>query len=108
LLNGLWARRRAALRGHLARARDFERRISRGHVDSAAALAAEEGLTRARVSQLLRLLKLSPEILADLDAVDGTDPVPTEAVLRKLAGVCTPSRQEAEYQRLCRLELEDR
>lgn len=108
MLNGLWAPRRAALRGHLARARDFKRRIDRGHVDSAATLAAEEELTRARVSQLLRLLKLSPVILADLEASDGTDPVPTEAVLRKLAGIRTPSRQEAEYQRLCKLELEDR
>ena len=50
VLNGLWSRRRAALRGHLARARDFERRISRGHVDSAAALAAEEVWCREAAS----------------------------------------------------------
>ena len=81
-----WASRRAALRGHLARARDFARRIETGRVENAADLAGREGLTRARVSQLLRLLKLSPVILADIEDVEGTGPVPTEAELRKLAG----------------------
>jgi len=103
-----WASRRAALRGHLDRARDFARRIETGRVDNAADLAAREGLTRARVSQLLRLLKLAPAILADLEDVDGTGPVPTESALRKLAGAKTPERQVHEYRRLCGVEAAGR
>ena len=103
-----WASRRAALRGHLARARDFARRIETGRVDNAADLAAREGLTRARVSQLLRLLKLAPAILADLEEVEGTGPVPTEAALRKLAGTKSPERQVYEYRRLCGAEAAGR
>ncbi len=103
-----WASRRAALRGHLARARDFARRIETGRVENAADLAGREGLTRARVSQLLRLLKLSPVILADIEDVEGTGPVPTEAELRKLAGTKTPERQEYEYRRLCGAEAAGR
>ena len=103
-----WASRRTALRGHLGRARDFARRIETGRVDNAADLAAREGLTRARVSQLLRLLKLAPAILADLEDVDGTGPVPTEAALRKLAGIKTAERQVYEYRRLCGAEAAGR
>ena len=44
-----WATRRRALRGHLQRARNFRERIDQGQVANAAAVAAEEGLTRARV-----------------------------------------------------------
>jgi len=77
-------------------------------VDNAADLAAREGLTRARVSQLLRLLKLAPAILADLEDVEGTGPVPTEAALRKLAGTKTAERQVYEYRRLCGAEAAGR
>ena len=99
-----WASRRAAMRGHIARARSFQSRIDRAVVRNAAELAGLEGLTRARVSQLLRLLKLAPGVLADLEEVEGTGPVPTEAALRKLAGMKTPERQLAQYQALCGAE----
>ena len=75
---------------------------------NAAELAGREGLTRARVSQLLRLLQLAPQVLADLEDPEGTGPVPTEAALRKLAGVKTPERQFAQYHRLCAAEAAGR
>ena len=71
-------------------------------------MAGREGLTRARVSQLLRLLQLAPQVLADLEDPEGTGPVPTEAALRKLAGVKTPERQFAQYHRLCAAEAAGR
>ena len=37
-------------------------------------------------------LKLAPVILVDLEEVDDTGPVPTEAALRKMAGTRTPER----------------
>jgi len=46
---------------------------------------------RARVCQLLKLLDLAPEVLADLD--DGVGPVPSEHKLRKLAGVRPVEKQ---------------
>lgn len=60
------------------------------------------------MSQLLRLLHLAPEVLADLDDLEGTGAVPTELELRKLAGIKTPERQAAEYRRLCAAEAEAR
>lgn len=75
---------------------------------NAAEIAEREGLTRARVSQLMRLLRLAPEILADIEDAEGAGPVPTEARLRKLAGLKTPERQIAQYRRLCAAEAEAR
>ncbi|MCO4748142.1 MAG: hypothetical protein KC912_25330 [Proteobacteria bacterium] len=61
--------------------------LDTGAVKNAAAIAQREELTRARVSQLLRLLKLAPEILAQLEDEAGAGPVPPEKALRKLAGL---------------------
>ena len=103
-----WAGRRAALRGHIARARSFRHDIDRYVVKNAAEIAGREGLTRARVSQLFRLLKLALEVLADLEDEDGVGPVPREVELRKLAGVKSPELQLAQYQRLCGAEAAGR
>ena len=95
-----WGDRRAAIKGHIDRARDFQRRIDEGEVDNAAEVARREGLTRARVCQLLRLLKLAPAIQADIDDVAADSPMLKETVLRKLAGVSPASAQVARYQEL--------
>jgi len=103
-----WAGRRASLRGHIARARSFRHDIDRYVVKNAAEIATREELTRARVSQLFRLLKLAPKVLADLEDEEGVGPVPREVELRKLAGVKSPERQWAQYQRLCGAEAAGR
>ena len=100
-----WATRRRALRGHLRRARGFRKRIDQGLVANAAAVAAEESLTRARVCQLLKLLDLAPEILADLEDKDSAGPVPSEHKLRKLAGVQPVEDQVERYRELVAQEV---
>ena len=73
-------------------------------VANAAAVAIEERLTRARVCQLMKLLDLSPEVLADLEDEDGVRPVPSEHKLRKLASVRTVDNQVNRYRELCEVE----
>jgi len=99
-----WATRRRALRGHLRRARSFRERIDEGLVANAAAVAAEERLTRARVCQLLKLLDLAPEVLADIEDADGAGPVPSEHRLRKLAGIRPLEDQVEGYRELVEAE----
>ncbi|MFH1465167.1 MAG: hypothetical protein ABIO70_12345 [Pseudomonadota bacterium] len=82
-----WVARREALRGHVAKARAFARVVRRGRQGNVAEVAAETGLSAVRVRQLLFLLNLAPEILADVEDPAGTGPVPSETDLRKLAGV---------------------
>ena len=99
-----WATRRRALRGHLRRARGFRERIDKGLVANAATVAAEEGLTRARVCQLMKLLDLAPDVLADLGDEGGVGPVPSEHKLRKLASVRPVENQGDRYRELCEAE----
>jgi len=75
-----------------------------GQVKNASAIAEAEGVTRARVCQLLRLLRLAPEVLAALDDVEGTGAVPSEAKLRRLARFEVHEEQLAEYQDLVEAE----
>ena len=57
----------------LGRAREWQRMIAAGEVKNAAELARRYGVTRARVSQLLGLLRLAPEILSYIDGLSGTE-----------------------------------
>jgi hypothetical protein len=92
------------LRGHLARACGFQQAIDAGEVANAAAIASREGLPRARVCQILGLLRLHPDILADIEDDDGAGPVPAEGALRKLALV--PREQQIEkYEALVEAEV---
>ena len=47
--------------------------IDAGEVSNAAELARRYGVTRARISQLMSLLRLAPEILKYIDGLDGTE-----------------------------------
>ncbi len=80
-------RRPAKVARMLALAHHLQRAIDRGDVPDAATVARRLGLTRARVSQLLDLCLLAPdlqrEILA-LEAVDGAEPM-AERALRGVA-----------------------
>jgi hypothetical protein len=71
-------RRPAKVARMLALAHHIEEAIRRGRVTHPAAVARELGFTRARVSQLLDLLLLSPAIqerVLFLEAVDGVEPM---------------------------------
>ena len=56
----------------LSRAREWRRMIDAGEVKNAAELARRYGLSRARISQLMSLLRLAPGILAYIDGLDRT------------------------------------
>lgn len=71
----------------LALAHHLQRLIDEGLVPDRAALARKLGLTRARVTQLLDLLLLAPDLqvaVLDLEAVDGIEPM-VERALRTVA-----------------------
>ena len=67
----------------LALAHHIQNAIDRGVVADRAAVARKLGFTRARITQLLDLLLLAPDIQArvlELEAVDGVEPVSERAV----------------------------
>jgi hypothetical protein len=82
-----WAARIQKVRAALDRARRFQGWMLAQADRSAADVARREKLTRARVSQLLRLIKLAPEIIADIDRPGRTGRVLGELELRQLAGL---------------------
>ena len=57
----------------LGRAREWWRMIDAGEVKNAAELARRHSVSRARISQLMSLLRLAPEILEHIDGLDGTE-----------------------------------
>jgi len=88
------ARRPARVAQMLALAHRFERAIERGRFENRAALARELAVSRARVTQLLDLTLLAPDIQAavlELVAVEGREPL-TEKDLRSVA--CIPAWHE--------------
>ncbi|RKG56884.1 hypothetical protein D7X30_22395 [Corallococcus sp. AB011P] len=81
------ARRTAHAAGMLALAHHVESAIERGLMASAADVASQLGFTRARVTHLLDLRLLAPDIQEEvlfLEAVDGEEPL-SERVLRAIA-----------------------
>lgn len=84
-------RRPARIAQMLALAHRLQAAIDRGDFRDRADLARQLGFTRARVSQLLDLLMLAPDLqeqLLDLEAVDGVEPLSERAlrVVVKLEG----------------------
>jgi len=73
--------------------------IDRGLVADRAAVARMLGLTRARVTQLLDLLLLAPDLqeaVLPLEAVDGAEPL-AERALRTVAHAGSWVDQRAEF-----------
>ena len=83
----------------LALAHHLQRAIDRGDVADRAAVARRLGLTRARVTQLLDLLLLAPDIqmtVLQLEALDGAEPM-AERRLRAVAHAGTWAEQRAAW-----------
>ena len=81
-------RRPARVARMLALAHRLQRAIQRGEYDDRADLARQFGVTRARVTQLLNLTLLAPDIQAavlKLEAIDGVQPT-SERALRAVVG----------------------
>jgi hypothetical protein len=75
-----------AYRNPVALAREWRCALSRGTLASRAALARELGVTRARVTQVLSLLDLAPEVARAVEDLGDplASPVITERMLRPL------------------------
>ena len=76
-------RRPAKVARMLALAHHLQGAIDRGLVADRAAVARKLGLTRARVTQLLDLLLLAPDLQVEvlgLEALDGAEPLSERAV----------------------------
>lgn len=79
-------RRPARVAQVLALAHRLQRAIDRGEYHDRAELARQLGFTRARITQILDLLLLAPDIqehVVHLEAVDGVEPL-TERALRNV------------------------
>jgi len=86
----------------LARALDWKRRIESGEAESQAAIAREHGLTRARVTQIMNLTLLAPDIQQEVLALKtryANHPV-TERKLRQVAHVGDWAAQRVRFAQL--------
>lgn len=95
-------RRPAKVARMLALAHHLQGAVDRGLVADRAAVARKLGLTRARVTQLLDLLLLAPDLqeaALRLEAVDGWDPM-SEKTLRAVAHAGTWAEQRAAWAKL--------
>lgn len=98
-------RRPAHVARQLALAHHLQRAVDQGLVADRAAVARKLGLTRARVTQLLDLLLLAPDLQLEvlrMEAIDGVEPA-SERPLRAVAHVPRWANQLATFNRLlCR------
>jgi len=80
-------------------AQEWQRQLDAGEIENQAAIARREGLTRARVSQIMSLLRLTPAIQKRILATLGSAqmrPIP-ERDLRPIARMEHPKQQIAAF-----------
>lgn len=95
-------RRPAKVAQQLALAHHLQAAIDRGAIADRADVARKLGLTRARVTQLLDLLLLAPDLqdaVLGLEAVDGAEPM-AERTLREVAHAGTWAEQRTAWARI--------
>lgn len=73
-------------------------------MDTQAAIARREGITRARVTQVMAMLRLAPEIKEHILAMPESvgRPAITERALRPMVRTHNPTEQRAKFQELIR------
>ena len=88
-------RRRRACQSH-------RKGIRSGEASNQAAIASHEGITRARVTQVMGLLRLAPEIQEHVLSLPDMvrRPAITERALRPIAQLEDPKAQQQAFQRL--------
>ena len=96
-----WACALARVRTQVDRARRWRTWLDGAPDRTRADLARREKLSRARVTQVLKLLALDPSILADLDRPDRSGLVPSERVLRRTAALPSRAAQRRRYAAEC-------
>ena len=88
-------KRSRTYRNPIALAREWEKTLRNGNSSSPADLACKLGVSRARVNQILRLLRLAPEVSKAIVALG--DPLPSPIVTeRKLRPIVNLSSGEQE------------
>ena len=95
-------RRPAKVAQQLALAHHLQAAIDRGAIADRADVARKLGLTRARVTQLLDLLLLAPDLQAAvlaMEAVDGAEPM-AERTLRAVAHAGSWAEQRGAWSKL--------
>lgn len=95
-------RRPAHVARQLALAHHLQRAIENGAVADRAAVARNLGLTRARVTQLLDLLLLAPDLqlaVLEMEAIDGVEPT-SERPLRQVAHALRWDSQRTRFREL--------
>ncbi|ACY13333.1 hypothetical protein [Haliangium ochraceum] len=98
------ARRPARVAQMLAFAHRVEAEVARGDFESRSAAARHYGMTTGRITQLLSLLWLAPDVQEDvlfLEAIDGREPVSGQA-LEKIARIADWSEQRRGWDELRR------
>lgn len=97
-----WADALARVRKHVERARAFRGWIDAVPERTAADLPRKDKLTRARVSQVLKLLDLAPAIVEDIVREDRRGPLPSQLQLRRIAAIPDRGHQWSSYKQLVR------
>ena len=93
---------RPRIKDHLTLARQFLEMIDSGQVINAAELSRDQGITRARVSQVMSLLRLAPEIQDYIDNLDDHEGVRhlTERKMREVVKIEDAAGQVAQFEKI--------
>jgi hypothetical protein len=83
----------------LRKAQEWRRQIEVGEVKSKAEIALRERVSRARITQIMGLLRLTPDIQQQILAMPEAVRRPgiTEHGLRPIAQLCDPANQDARF-----------
>jgi hypothetical protein len=83
-------------------AMEWQRQLDAGEVDTQAEIARREGTTRARVTQVMAMLRLAPEIREHILAMPESVGRPTmsERALRPITQIEDPQQQLARLRSL--------
>ena len=82
-------------KAQLERALEYQALLDRREVPTRAALARREGLTRARITQVMTLLRLAPKIQEQVLALPAQ--TFTERELRRIATLDEPGKQRRAF-----------
>jgi ParB-like chromosome segregation protein Spo0J len=90
----------------LRKALEWQALLASGEVLNQAAIARREGITRARVTQVMGLLRLAPEIQQHVLSLPDMvrRPAITERALRPIASLANQSDQVHHFQKLLTAE----
>jgi hypothetical protein len=83
----------------LKMAMEWQRQLDAGEIETQAAIARREGITRARVAQIMALLRLAPEIqehILDMPEMVGRPGI-SERALRPIVRIDDPADQRARF-----------